>query len=101
MNTYKASNVPLNDFIKFLEHKGAKKIRTTGGHYIFAHRDLKRPIPIQTHIDPVPKFIVLEVINYFGISSKDMWEIIKPPKGSTKRTPGPARKGKRVINKKK
>ena len=58
MNTYKASNVPLNDFIKFLEHMGAKKIRTTGGHYIFAHRDLKRPIPIQTHIDPVPKFIV-------------------------------------------
>jgi len=101
MNTYKASNVPLKDFIKFLELVRAKKIRTTGGHYIFSHRDLKRPITIQSHIDPVPKFIVLEIINYFGMSSKKMWEIIKPPKGTTKRSPGPARRGKRADKKNK
>jgi len=33
-------------------------IRTEGGHEIYARQDLNRPFPIQSHIDPVPRFIV-------------------------------------------
>lgn len=99
MNTYKASNVPLADFRKFLVKMGAKQIRTNSGHYIYSHRKLKRPIPIQSHIDPVPKFIVLEIINYFEMSSEEMWKIIKPPKGTTERKSTTARRGKRADNK--
>jgi len=99
MNTYKASNVPLNDFKSFLEKLGAKCIRITDGHYIYAHSKLQRPIPLQTHVDPVPQFIVLEVINYFEMSSEDMWKIIKPGKGTSERKEGVARKGKRSVKK--
>lgn len=100
MNTYKTSNVPLKDFVKFLEMMGAKQIRITGGHYIYSHRKLRRPIPIQSHIDPVPNFIVLEVLNYFDISSQKMWEMLGKTKGTTERKSTIARRGKRSKNNK-
>jgi len=98
MNTYKASNVSLVDFQLFLKRVGARKIRTTGGHYIYSHPDLKRSIPLQSHIDPVPEFVVLEIINYFNMSTEEMWKIINPAKGTSERKEGPARKGKRAKN---
>jgi hypothetical protein len=95
MNVYKTSNVPLADFRKFLIEIGGKHIRDRGGHEIWFHKDLPRSIPIQSHIDPVPEFIVIEVLNYFNILKKKMWEIIKPSKGSKERKSEIARKGKR------
>jgi len=95
MAVYKTSNVPLRDFRKFLLSIGAKLIRTRGGHEIWFHRDLPRSIPLQTHIDPVPEFIVLEILNYFKVSKRTMWETINPQKGTKERKTKVARKGKR------
>jgi predicted RNA binding protein YcfA (HicA-like mRNA interferase family) len=75
MNTLKSSNVSLKDMRRFLKLQGAKKIRIRGGHEIWSHRDLTRSIPLQTHIDPVPEFIMLEILNYFQISKHKMGEI--------------------------
>jgi predicted RNA binding protein YcfA (HicA-like mRNA interferase family) len=75
MNTLKSSNVSLKDMRRFLKLQGAKKIRIRGGHEIWSHRDLPRSIPLQTHIDPVPEFIMLEILNYFQISKHKMGEI--------------------------
>jgi len=80
---------------RFLQLMGAKQIRKRGGHLIYSHRDLPRPIPLQSHIDPVPEFIVLEIINYFDISKSKMWDMLYPPKGTTERKAKVARKGKR------
>ncbi len=99
MGVYKSSNVPLRDFRKFLESIGAKHIRDRGGHEIWFHKDLPRSIPLQSHIDPVPEFIVLEVLNYFKVSKKRMWEIISPSKGTKERKARVARKGKRSKKK--
>lgn len=74
---------------------GAKHKRDRGGHEIWFHKDLPRSIPLQSHIDPVPEFIVLEILNYFGVSKKRMWDIISPKKGTTERKSKVARKGKR------
>ena len=53
------NNVPLKKFRKFLTKvEGCKKIRTTGGHEIYARADLNRSFPLQSHVDPVPRFIV-------------------------------------------
>jgi hypothetical protein len=51
-------NIPLRVFREYLEWKGLKKIRTNGGHEIWAGASLKRPVILQTHVDPVPEFIV-------------------------------------------
>lgn len=99
MNVYKSRNVPLKDLRKFLEIMGAKHIRDKGGHEIWSHKDLPRSIPIQSHIDPVPEFIVLEILKYFSVSKKRMWEIINPPKGTTERKSKVARRGKRSKKK--
>ncbi len=48
------SNIPLRLFRGFLESKGLKCIKTTGGHEKWVRYDLRRPVMLQTHIDPVP-----------------------------------------------
>jgi len=52
------SNISLKKFRKFLKSEGCKKIRTSGGHEIYARSDLNRPFPIQSHVDPIPRFII-------------------------------------------
>jgi predicted RNA binding protein YcfA (HicA-like mRNA interferase family) len=99
MNTYKASNVSLIDFRKFLVKMGAKQIRSSGGHLVYSHPKVNRPIIIQSHINPIPQFIVLEIINYLEVSSEEMWKIIKKTKGTTERKASTARRGKRAKKK--
>lgn len=53
------NNIPLKKFKKFLEkEEKCKIIRTEGGHLIYARSDLSRPFPIQSHVDPIPRFIL-------------------------------------------
>ncbi len=63
-------NIPLKKLKKFLEKsEGCKCIRIKGGHYIYARKDLPRSFPIQTHVDPVPLFIVKNVIRWLGYTT--------------------------------
>lgn len=64
MSTQKLSNISLKDFRKFLNNQGLNLIKDTkgrGGHEKWSRSDLDRPITIQTHIDPIPEFIVKQV----------------------------------------
>lgn len=70
-------NVPLRDCRKFLEYVGCKKYRTTGGHEHWSRKDLKRPITIQTHIDPVPERIMKQIVTALGLDRKKFQEIMK------------------------
>lgn len=64
-------NIPLRLFRKWLEAQGCKTIRTTGGHEIWARSDLFRPMPLQTHIDPVPPRIVKQFLKYLEVDVED------------------------------
>jgi predicted RNA binding protein YcfA (HicA-like mRNA interferase family) len=64
-------NIPLKSFRNYLEWKGLKKIRTNGGHEIWSKTDLVRPIVIQSHIDPVPLFVVKTNLKTLGVTIKD------------------------------
>jgi predicted RNA binding protein YcfA (HicA-like mRNA interferase family) len=77
MNTYKLSNIPLKTMIWFLEHQGLKHISTEGGHAKYTRSDLRRPITIQTHISPVPEFIVAQIIKHLGFDKKSFHKYIK------------------------
>jgi hypothetical protein len=71
MSTRKLSNIPLKEFRKFLENQGLKVIKDTrgrGGHEKWSKSGMDRPITLQTHIDPVPEFIVKQVLRYLQMN---------------------------------
>lgn len=71
MSTRKLSNIPLKEFRKFLENQGLKVIKDTrgrGGHEKWSKAGMDRPITLQTHIDPVPEFIVKQVLRYLQMN---------------------------------
>ncbi len=77
MTTQKLSNIPLKDFRKFLENQGLNLIKGSkgrGGHEKWSRFDLERPITIQTHVDPVPEFIVQQVLRYLEMDRKAFFE---------------------------
>lgn len=71
MGAQHLKNVDLKLFKKFLEYQGCKIIRTKGGHEIWSRKDLLRPIVLQTHIDPIPEFIVKNNLKLLGCSKED------------------------------
>jgi len=63
-------NVPLETFRSFLLFKGLKHMRTSGGYEIWSGKSLTRPVTIQTHIDPIPLFIIKKKSQNNGIDFK-------------------------------
>ena len=76
MSTQKLSNVKLADVREFLQKCGCNYIDTTGGHEKWTPSDLLRPIIIQTHVDPVPEFIVLQILRTLKIPRKEFFKIL-------------------------
>jgi hypothetical protein len=72
----RSKNVPLQLFRDYLSSKGLKVIRTNGGHEIWAGKSIKRPIVIQSHIDPIPEFIVRQSLRTLGIDFEDFQEFL-------------------------
>ena len=66
------SNISLRRFRSFLEYKGLKAIKTEGGHEKWVRSDLGRPVMIQTHVDPVPEFIIRNNLKTIGATIKEM-----------------------------
>lgn len=62
----KFSNISLADFRKFLTFLGCKKISTSGGHEKWTKKELLRPVILQTHVDPVPEFIVKNTLEHWA-----------------------------------
>ena len=75
MNTQKLSNVPLADFREFLEKVGCRRLSTEGGHEKWVREGLTRPIILQTHISPVPEFIIKNTLRTLSLTKKDFFEI--------------------------
>ena len=71
--TKSLGNISLHDFIRFLEYKELNHIRTSGGHEVWSRKDLLRPVIIQSHIDPVPEFIIRNGLRTIG-SNRDEFE---------------------------
>lgn len=73
---FKSSNLPLSTVRKILIHQDCKLIRDTKGHEKYSKKTLLRPIVIQTHIDPVPEFIVKQIMRTLQIDNKQMGKIL-------------------------
>lgn len=80
MSIQKLSNIPLKDFRSFLSGQGLNVIKTSkgrGGHEKWSKQGLDRPITIQTHEDPVPQFIVQQVLRYLDMSRSDFFKAMR------------------------
>ncbi len=77
MNTYKLGNVPISEFRAFLIHAGCKKVSTLGGHEKWHKDGCLRSVIIQTHIDPVPEFIVRNNLRTLGLTRNDFIDWLK------------------------
>ena len=64
-------NIPLKLIRDFLKEQGCSCNRTKGGHEHWSRSDLKRPITLQTHVDPVPEFIIKNTLRQLNISKED------------------------------
>lgn len=76
MAPHKLSNVSLADYRTFLKKAGCKLTRTNGGHEHWTKKDLNRPITVQTHVDPVPEFIIRNALRTLGLTKQDFFEIL-------------------------
>lgn len=75
MSTRSLSNISISDFRRFLEKAGCKSESIKGGHEKWTKPGLLRPVIIQTHIDPVPEFIVKNTLRNLGLSKDDYFKI--------------------------
>ena len=77
MGQHPLKNIPLKTFRDFLFHMGLNTLRTEGGHEIWGREDLNRPVVIQTHVDPVPEFIVKNILRTINASKEDYINFLK------------------------
>ena len=70
------SNIPLSVFRDFLLSQQLTLLRVSGGHEVWGRPGLLRPIIIQTHIDPIPEFIVLNCLRTMGVTRKSLEEYL-------------------------
>jgi hypothetical protein len=67
----KFKNISLRVFRNYLIFCGLNHIRTKGGHEVWSAKGLTRPVILQTHIDPIPEFIIKNNIRTMGRTEDD------------------------------
>lgn len=77
MNRYKLSNISISQFREFLFYVGCSRITIEGGHEKWHKEGCLRPIIIQTHIDPIPEFIVRNNLRSLGLTKSDFINWLK------------------------
>lgn len=80
MNTYKLGNIPLRTFRGFLLSCGCVLVSTEGGHEKWKKDGCLRSIVLQTHIDPVPEFVVRANLRTLGLTRGDLTKWLKAKK---------------------
>lgn len=71
MNTYKLSNVSVDEFRRFLCDAGCVMVSTEGGHEKWKKEGGMRSVIFQTHINPVPEFIIRNNLRTLGLTRRD------------------------------
>lgn len=73
MNTYRTSNITIADFRQFLADKGLTEVESGNtGHEKWNKEGMLRPVVFQTHIDPIPEFIVHNNLRNMGLTASDL-----------------------------
>jgi len=76
MSTTHLRNISISQFQGFLELSLCSYISINGGHEKWTRADLRRPIIFQTHVKPIPEFIVKNNLRVLGYTKKDFFDIL-------------------------
>lgn len=73
MNTYRTGNITIADFREFIAENGLEKVDSGNtGHEKWNKEGMLRPVVFQTHIDPIPEFIIRNNLRNMGMTMKDL-----------------------------
>lgn len=64
-------------FREYLKSLGLTCERISGGHEIWKTTGMLRPVIFQTHIDPIPEFIIRNNLRNVGKTRKDLEVYLK------------------------
>jgi predicted RNA binding protein YcfA (HicA-like mRNA interferase family) len=73
----KLSNITLKEFRDIMLRLGLQPLRTTGGHEIWTKPGLRRTIVFQTHVEPLPEFVVKNIIRDLGMTRQEFMDILE------------------------
>lgn len=76
MSTQHIRNITISQLESFLELCLCKFIKNKKGYVQYTRSDLTRPLTFQNHIDPVPEFIVQNLLRGLGYSKIEFFEIL-------------------------
>jgi len=77
MSTRHLRNVSISQLESFLELCQCKFLKTQKGHGQYIRADLTRPLPFSNHVDPVPEFVVKNLLRNLGYSKNDFHDILE------------------------
>lgn len=73
----KLSNITVKEFRDLLAHLGLRPLRIAGGHEIWTKAGLRRTIVFQTHVEPIPEFVIRNAIRDLGMSRQEFMDIFE------------------------
>lgn len=71
------TNISVKKYRSVLSKLGLHKVRTKGGHEAWFKEVMSRPVIFQTHINPIPEFIIRNNIRNMKISNEDFLNALK------------------------
>jgi predicted RNA binding protein YcfA (HicA-like mRNA interferase family) len=71
------SNITIAEFRYILQHMGLSKVRTRGGHEAWKKEGMLRPIIFQTHVDPIPEFIIRNNLRNIGLLKEELLKMLE------------------------
>ncbi len=71
------SNVSIREMRALLTLLGLKVVRTKGGHEAWRKTGMTRSVIIQTHVEPVPEFVVKNAIINLGMTRKEFIALLE------------------------
>lgn len=71
------SNVSISEFRAIMLLLGLTKVRTKGGHEAWMKDGMTRPAIVQTHVDPVPEYVLRNNLRIIGISREEFLTLLE------------------------
>jgi predicted RNA binding protein YcfA (HicA-like mRNA interferase family) len=70
------ANISIREFRAVLLLLGLTNIRNKGGHEAWMKDGMTRPVIFQTHIEPIPEFIIRNNLRNIGITKDEFLAIL-------------------------
>ena len=71
------SNVTISEFRAIMVLLGLTKVRTKGGHEAWMKTGMTRPAIIQTHVDPIPEYVLRNDLRNIGVSREEFLALLE------------------------